>query len=66
MRHKVRTFHESVIVRRKTVTDGKYSQEKIIVWIYSMDCHREILAAVKAPKRGFVPLGNKKNRAVGS
>jgi len=25
-----------------------------------MDCHREILAAVKAPKRGFVPLGNKK------
>lgn len=31
-----------------------------------MDCHREILAAVKAPKRGFVPLGNKKNWAVGS
>ena len=31
-----------------------------------MDCHREILAAVKAPKRGFVPLGNKKTGRLGA
>lgn len=41
MRHKVRTFHESVIVRRKTVTDIAWKTKSLLNELNKVGNHQK-------------------------